>query len=95
MQPEYHGRVQIDVSKAPQLVHAVKIPCRLDVVGHIQDLFERGHIGFSRCVPADGIFYLRWYAETIPRHGSAGFCVQQLGVGRFDRVVNDTIFIRQ
>ena len=79
----------------PQFVHAVKIPRRLDIVGHIQDLFERGHIGLAGRVPADGIFYLKWYAETIPGHGSAGFGVQELGVGRFDRIVYDTIFIRQ
>lgn len=95
LQPEHHGRIQIGVSEPPQLVHAVKIPRRLDIVGHIQDLFERGHIGLAGRVPADGIFYLKWYAETIPGHGSAGFGVQELGVGRFDRIVYDTIFIRQ
>ena len=58
-------------------------------------LFERGHIGLAGRVPADGIFYLKWYAETIPGHGSAGFGVQELGVGRFDRIVYDTLFIRQ
>ena len=78
-----------------QLVHAVKIPRRLNVVGHIQDLFEHGHIGFSGRVPADGVFYLKRHAETVLGHGSAGFGVQELGVGRFDRVVYDTIFFRQ
>ena len=46
-------------------------------------------------MPADGIFYFKRYAETILCHSRAGFRVQELGVGRFDRIVYDTLFFRQ
>ena len=70
--------VQILVHSAAQLLHAVKIPARLDVVRQIDDLLQPGHVRLAGSVIPDGIVHRVLHAEHTAGNGGTGLAVQQL-----------------
>ena len=79
--PQEHGLIQVGVGQLPQLLHPVKVPVRLYVVRHIQDLVQQGHIRLASGVPENGLVYLIRFPKNI-----LGNTCPRLGVKQFYRL---------